>query len=182
MARDQLPAVIEQADDGDAIPALVQDAGGAAWFVWEEYFSAQIRNPHTRRAYRYAVRQFLAWCDDRKLTLKMITPGLVGQYFDQHPASVPTRKQHLAAVRGFFDKLVLRHVVVLNPAASVRGERYKVSEGKTPEISGGQVKRLLKSFDSGNVIGLRDRAIVATLVFTAARTTNGVSSFLVETV
>jgi integrase/recombinase XerD len=169
MAPHLLPAVIEQPADRKPVPTLVQDAGGAAVFVWEEYFFAQIRNPHTRRAYRHAVREFLAWCDRGNLTLKMITPGLVGQYFDQHPAGIPTRKQHLAALRGFFDKLVLRHVVAINPAASVRGERYEVIEGKTPEISRGQVKRLLKSFDTGNVIGLRDRAIVATLIFTAAR-------------
>jgi len=169
MARDQLPAVIGQADDRKATPALVQDAGGAGLFVWEEYFCAQIRNPHTRRAYRFAVRRFLAWCEDGKLTLKLITPGLVGQYFDKHPASIPTRKQHLAALRGFFDTLVLRHVVALNPVASVRGERYQVIEGKTPEITGSQIRKLLKSFDTGNVIGLRDRAIVATLIFTAAR-------------
>ena len=55
------------------------------------------------------------------VTLREVTPGLVGQYLDWHPASVPTRKQHLAALRGFFDKLVLRHVEALNPAASVRG-------------------------------------------------------------
>ena len=99
----------------------------------------------------------------------MITPGLVGQYFDRHPGSIPTRKQHLAALRGFFDKLVLRHVIALNPASAVRGERYQVIEGKTPEITRSQVRRLLKSFDTGNAIGLRDRAVIATLIFTVAR-------------
>ena len=59
--------------------------------------------------------------------------------------------------------------MVLNPAAAVRGERYSVAEGKTPEITGSQIRKLLKSFDTTNVIGLRDRAIVATLIFTAAR-------------
>ena len=38
MARDQLPAVIERTDDRKTMPALVQDAGGAGWFVWEEFF------------------------------------------------------------------------------------------------------------------------------------------------
>jgi hypothetical protein len=33
MAGDQLPAVIERTDDRKAMPALVQDAGGAGWFV-----------------------------------------------------------------------------------------------------------------------------------------------------
>jgi hypothetical protein len=36
MAREQLPAVIEQPADRKPMPALVQDAGGAGSFVWEE--------------------------------------------------------------------------------------------------------------------------------------------------
>lgn len=45
-----------------------------------------------------------------------------------------TSKQHLAAIRHFFDGLVTRHAIILNPALSVRGKRYEVAEGKTPEI------------------------------------------------
>ena len=78
MARDQLPAVIEPADDTEAMPALVADAGGGAAFAWEEYFSGEIRNPHTRRAYRHAVRRFLEWCDGRKLTLRRSPPDWSG--------------------------------------------------------------------------------------------------------
>jgi integrase/recombinase XerD len=105
---------------------MVADAGDAACFAWEESISGEIRNPHTRRAYRHAVRQFLAWVTVGGFGLRQITPGLVGRYLDRHKASIPTRKQRLAALRGFFDKLVLRHVVMLNPAASVRGERDQV--------------------------------------------------------
>ena len=115
------------------------------------------------------MRRFLAWAASQQLELHRVTPGLVGQYLDQLDASIPTRKQHLAALRGFFDKLVLRHVVVLNPAASVRGERYSVTEGKTPEIAIDQARRLLGSIDTSHVVGLRDRAIVAVLIYTAAR-------------
>ena len=48
--------------------------------------------------------------------------------------SAPSKKLHLAALRHFFDQLVTRHAVILNPAASVRAQRYQVVEGKTPEI------------------------------------------------
>lgn len=75
----------------------------------------------------------------------------------------------LAAIRHFFDTLVTRHVVVLNPAASVRGERLQVIEGKTPEISIEQARRLLRSIDTAQVVGLRDRAIIGILIYTAAR-------------
>jgi site-specific recombinase XerD len=58
---------------------------------------------------------------------------------------------------------------VLNPALSVRGERYNVLEGKTPEISIDQARQLLSSLDTTHVIGQRDRAILAILTYTSSR-------------
>ena len=83
--------------------------------------------------------------------------------------SVPTKKLHLAALRRFFDRLVNRHACVINPAATVKAERYAVVEGKTPQIGPEQARTLLKSIDVSNPVGLRDRAILAVLVYTAAR-------------
>src|SRR5512142_932810 len=57
----------------------------------------------------------------------------------------------------------------MNPAATVKAERYAVVEGKTPEIGVAQVRTLFKSIDASNLVGLRDRAILAVLVYTAAR-------------
>lgn len=93
----------------------------------------------------------------------------VGNYVDQLLYAPATKKLHLAALRCFFDDLVVRHVVILNPVASVRGERYQVLEGKTPEISAAQVRKLLAAIDTGSVVGLRDRAVITVLVYTAAR-------------
>jgi integrase/recombinase XerD len=153
-------------------------AGPAAAFVWDEYFTAGIRNPHTRRAYTHAVRRFLAWAEAEGHELARLTPGMVGHYLDALPGTIPTRKLHLAALRGFFDALVLRHVVVLNPALSVKAERYSVIEGKTPEITIDQARTLLRSIrvsyetETGSVphvVGLRNRAVIAVLIYTAAR-------------
>ncbi len=83
--------------------------------------------------------------------------------------SVPTKKLHLAALRRFFDRLVNRHACVINPAATVKAERHAVVEGKTPQIGVDQVRTLFKSIDVSNLVGLRDRAILAVLVYTAAR-------------
>ena len=83
--------------------------------------------------------------------------------------SVPTKKLHLAALRRFFDRLVNRHVCVINPAATVKAERHAIVEGKTPQIGPDQVRTLLKSIDVSNLVGLRDRAVLAVLVYTAAR-------------
>ncbi|HLJ97970.1 MAG TPA: site-specific integrase [Gemmataceae bacterium] len=114
-----------------AFPRLIAEAGTAAGFAWDEFFNASIRNPHTRTAYRRAVKLFLRWAEPQAVPLAKITPGMVGMYFNQLQGSPAKRKLHLAALRAFFDALVIRDVIGLNPAASVRGERYQVIEGKT---------------------------------------------------
>ena len=82
-----------------------------------------------------AVRLFLAWAEGQGVELAAITPGMVGQYLVGLGGSPAKRNQHLAALRGFFDRLVNRHVCILNPAASVKGVKDQVVEGKTPEIA-----------------------------------------------
>ena len=154
------------------LPEIVSRAGEAAVFAADEFFYGRIRNEHTRAAYLIAVRRFLKWAERRGLELVRITPKDVGQYIDglrKENTSVATRKQHLAALRHFFDGLVTRHAILLNPALSVRGERYTVVEGKTPEITVQHARALLASIDTGSVVGLRDRAIIAILIYTASR-------------
>ena len=60
-------------------------------------------------------------------------------------------------------------MVVLNPAATVRGERYQVVEGKTPEITAAQARQLLDSINTKQLVGVRDWAIIGVLIYTAAR-------------
>lgn len=153
----------------ERLPLLIANAGHAAQFAWEEFFYGALRNAHTRRAYGHATRQFLAWCEGRGLALHQVSPRDVGQYFDGLQVAPVTHKLHLSAIRRLFDFLVNRHAVVLNPAATVRTERHQVVEGKTPEIPIEQARRLLNSISTQNVVGLRDRAIIAMLIYTAAR-------------
>ena len=51
-----------------SLPALVQATGKRAGIRFLEFFAAQIRNPHTRRAYARAVAEFLAWCESVGVT------------------------------------------------------------------------------------------------------------------
>jgi integrase/recombinase XerD len=127
------------------LPGIVARAGNAAVFAADEFFFGRIRNEHTRRAYFIAVKRFLMAMEERGLELTQIAPRDVGQYLDRlrkQNTSIATRKQHLAALRHFFDGMVTRHAMILNPALSVRGERYEVVEGKTPEITGPAHDRL----------------------------------------
>jgi len=107
------------------LPAILSRAGAAAGFCRQEFSYGKIRNGHTRAAYLIAVRRFLAWAEGRQIELVLIAPKDVSQYLGglRESTSVATRRQHLAAIRQFFDNLVTRHAIILNPALSVRGEQ-----------------------------------------------------------
>jgi integrase/recombinase XerD len=162
----------EQAAGSLTLPDIVRRAGHAAVFAAEEFFYGRIRNENTRTAYLIAVKQFLAWCEPCGLELARIAPGHVRQYFDglrKKNLSIATRKQHLAAIRHFFDGMVTGHAIILNPALSVRGDRCEVIQGKTPEISVPQARKLLASIDVSDAVGLRDRVVLAILAYTSSR-------------
>ncbi len=103
--------------------------------------------------------------------LAQIAPWHVGTYFEQlsPTTSIATRNARLSALRHFFDNLVNRHAIALNPARTVRGEKLDVIEGRTPEIPIAEARRLLASIDTSHIVGLRDRAILAALVYTISR-------------
>jgi len=150
-------------------PEILVRAGTNAVFAAEEFFKATVNNAHTKRAYGRAIARFLAWCEQSGVELREITPGLAGEYVGQLAGSPPTKNQTLAALRNFFDGLVMRHAVALNPFASVRGIKHSVAEGATPEISIEQARKLLRSIDVAHVVGLRDRAVLGILAYTGAR-------------
>jgi site-specific recombinase XerC len=154
------------------VPAMVAYSGERARVRFMEFFTAQIRNPHTRRAYARAVAEFLAWCQGAGVTsLPQVQPMHVAAWIEleSKEKSAPTVKQHLAAIRHLLDWLVTGHIVDVNPAASVRGPRHVVRSGKTPVLDPAEARRLLDSIGSSTPAGLRDRALIALMVYSFAR-------------
>lgn len=150
------------------MPALVASAGERAGVKFLEFFASIIRNPHTRRAYSRAVADFLAWCVDHGVTLlQAVQPLHVATWIEERTwvCAAPTVKQQLAAIRHLFDWLVIGQVVPLNPAASVRGPAHSVRKGKTPVLDAAEARSLLDSIDISTPIKLRDRALIALMVF-----------------
>jgi len=153
------------------MPAVVMLAGRRAALRFIEFFAAEIRNLNTRRAYYRAVCDFFIWCETRGLALERIGPVHVAAYIEklQKNLSRPSVKQHLAAIRMVFDYLVVGQIIPTNPAAAVRGPKYSTKRGKTPVLSADEARQLLDSIDTSSVVGLRDRALIALMVFTFAR-------------
>ncbi len=161
--------VLHPCTQSAVVPALIAEAGAGAAKRFFEFFTANIRNPNTRAAYAQAVAQFLRWCEDRGLSLQGIEPMAVAAYIESHSGSDPTKKQHLAAIKMLLDWLVTGQVIPHNPAASVRGPKHVVRKGKTHVLSAEDARTLLDSIDTSNVVGLRDRALIAVMVFSFAR-------------
>jgi site-specific recombinase XerD len=65
--------------------------------------------------------------------------------------------------------LVVRQLVPTNPTTSVRGPKYVVKRGKTPVWSREDTKKLLESIPRDDLAGLRDRALICTMLFSFAR-------------
>ena len=177
--KDQLPAIITPAEivtSSDVrttlvVPALIADLGDDASWRYIEFFTANIRNSNTRRAYARACARFFAWCEDRGLRLTGIRPYDVSLYIEglQREHSAPGVKQQLAAVRMLFDWLITGQVLPTNPAAAVRGPKHVVKVGKTPVLDGAEWRKLLDSIPATTLRDLRDRALIATLTYSFAR-------------
>lgn len=160
-----------QAGSGFILPAVIADAGEQTGKRFVEFFTANIRNPNTRRAYARAARDFFVWCDSFGLSLRSIEPLHVAGYIEELTGRVsrPTVKQHLAAIKMLFDWLVTGQAVPHNPASSVRGPKHVVKKGRTPVLKAKEARELLDSIDTGTIAGLRDRALIGTMVYSFAR-------------
>ena len=125
-------------------------------------------------------------CDEYELELAAIRPLHVSAYIESKSLRAPSVKQHLAALRGLFNWLVIKQVVPENPAMFVKGPRFSRQVGITPIMEAEQVRRLLDSIpvvrkvkvpkkhggghkEVPDIKGLRDRAVIAIMSYTFGR-------------
>ena len=177
------PALPAIRGENIAIPDQIVAAGEAATERFLEFFIATIRNENTRKTYLRAVKRFFVWADQAGLVeLQTLRPLHVATYIEalgqtHERASV---KLHLAALRRLLDWMVTGGYLATNPATSVKGPTLQVRRGKTAVLTAAEVRQLLDNIPltrtetaSGStvpdVVGLRDRTLIATMTFTFAR-------------
>lgn len=155
----------------ESLPKLfVPNPQAAKRFI--EFFTANIRNANTRKAYAHAVQGFAAWCELNGFNeLRDIEPVHIAAYIEtlQDRLAAPSVKQHLAAIRMLFNWLVVGQVLAVNPASPVRGPKHSVKKGKTPVLTAEEARALLDSITPDSPMALRDRALIALMVYTFSR-------------
>jgi hypothetical protein len=78
-------------------PALVAASGARASYRFLEFFTAQIRNPHTRRAYARAAMEFFDWLEAKGVTqLTAIESVHIATYIESCSARDPRRPRSCA--------------------------------------------------------------------------------------
>ena len=69
-----------------------------------------------------------------------------------------------------FDWLIVGQIFAgPNAAAAVRRPKHVVKKGKTPVLDGDEAKTLIEWIDVSTIVDLRDRALIALLVYSFAR-------------
>jgi site-specific recombinase XerD len=157
------------AGQGDPWPEGVEPALLEAL---EDFVESKVA-PRTRVEYTIALRDFLRRTDLRTLPAALsVRPAQVVRYrngLQELGLSPSTINLRLAAVRGFYKRLLREGRVAGNPADPELVEGLPVSdESRTQGLSLDEVKAILATCD-GTLRGLRDRALLMTLFYEGLR-------------
>jgi integrase/recombinase XerD len=137
-----------------------------------EWFK-NIRNAHTKRAYQNAIKDFMLFTGiKRPEEFRLVTPAHVIAWRDglgERVLNGTTIRHRMAALSSLFQYLCDKNAVTHNPVKGVKRPRSETEEGKTPALADHQARKLLVAPAEKSLKGIRDRAILATLLYHALR-------------
>lgn len=134
---------------------------------------ANLTNEKTRRAYKIDVSEFSQFLGlTRPEEFRAVTRAHIiawRETLEQRNLSAPTIRRKLSALSSLFEYLCERNAVAGNPVDGVKRPMANSNEGSTPALSDAQARRLLDAPPEDSVKGIRDRAILATLLYHGLR-------------
>jgi site-specific recombinase XerD len=134
---------------------------------------ANITNAKTRRAYKVDVAEFITFTNlkDHSALRTVARAHVIAWRKDMETRSLaPTSiRRKLSALSSLFDYLCERNAVLGNPVDGVKRPASNNNEGSTAALGDAQVRRLLEAPAPDTLKGVRDRAILATLLYHGIR-------------
>lgn len=134
---------------------------------------ANIANAGTRKAYAGDVKEFAGFVGLRSPeALRSVTRAHVIAWrkaLESRKLSAATIRRKLSALSALYDYLCERNAVPGNPVDGVKRPAANGNEGSTPALGDAQVRRLLDAPPIDTLKGVRDRAILATLLYHGLR-------------
>ena len=145
--------------------ALAEVPAESEWFL-------NITNANTRRAYKRDILEFMLFNGiDSPQQFREVARIHVITWRDElrrRDMAAATINRKLSALASLFDYLCDKNTVSHNPVDGVTRPRVDIT-GKTPALSDDQAQRLLAAPDTNTLKGIRDRAILAALLYHALR-------------
>jgi integrase/recombinase XerD len=137
-----------------------------------EWFK-NIRNPNTKRAYQKAISDFMLFTGiKRPEDFRTVTRAHVIAWrgdLGERILSGTTIRHRMAALSSLFQHLCDENAVTHNPVKGAKRPKNESNEGKTPALGDSQARKLLFAPAEKSLKGVRDRAILATLLYHALR-------------
>ena len=134
---------------------------------------ANLTNEKTRRAYKIDVSEFATYLGlKRPEEFRTVNRAHVIAWRTEletrimSPASI---RRKLSAVSSLFEYLCEKNAVAGNPVDGVKRPMANSNEGTTPALSDAQARKLLDAPPEDTLKGIRDRAILATLLYHGMR-------------
>ncbi len=134
---------------------------------------ANITNLKTRRAYKLDVSEFSAFTGlTEPAQIRTVTRAHVIAWrkdMETRSLSPASIRRKLSALSSLFDYLCERNAVGGNPVDGVKRPLANNNEGSTPALGDAQARKLLDAPPKDTLKGVRDRAILATLLYHGIR-------------
>ena len=139
----------------------------------ETEWLANITNAKTRRFYKSDVGEFLVFSGltDTYALRSVARSHVIAWRKDMEIRSLSAAsvRRKLSALSSLFDYLCERNAVLGNPVDGVKRPTANNNEGSTPALGDAQARRLLDAPPIDTLKGVRDRAILATLLYHGIR-------------
>lgn len=134
---------------------------------------ANIANSNTRRAYKRDVTEFSEFAGvNEPAELREINRAHVIAWrkdMEARSLSAASIRRKLSALSSLYDYLCDRNAVLGNPVDGVKRPLANGNEGSTPALGDAQARMLLEAPSATSLKGIRDRAILATLLYHGLR-------------
>ena len=116
---------------------------------------------HSLEAYSRDLRDFQAWCCERRLRPSRLDGKALTAYLEHlggRGYAVTTQRRHLASVRGLLRELVEEKILARDPALTVKLRPHPRALPRT--LSRADIGNLIDAIDCSTARGLRDRAML----------------------